>query len=112
MSETKHTPGPWRYGAPWDKPNGGRTIFGRHVDEYIADVYAGHHADDSVDGPRGEANARLIAAAPDLLAALEAYVAGDFEAQGSTLAAQRHNARRDAARAAIAKARGETKEGA
>ena len=59
----KHTPGPWRV-AP-------RFVYGAtdgiHVDagsrSYIAHV--GEHGDE-----RAEADARLIAAAPDLLAAL------------------------------------------
>jgi len=56
-----HTPGPWHY------REGSRIV----VDGggwWIAEVQAGR-ADNS-----SEANARLIAAAPDLLAALENYV--------------------------------------
>ena len=52
------------------------------------------------------ADARLFAAAPDLLEALESYVAADFEMHGTTSAAEAHNARLQQARAAIRKAKG------
>jgi len=57
---TKHTPGPWKYDETW------ALIHAEHGSE-IAAVHAAR-------GTRGEAqaNAHLIAAAPDLLAALEA----------------------------------------
>lgn len=60
MSETKHTPGPWEFDGPhhniivWSSPNN-RICFM------------------TSDGPT-EANARLIAAAPDLLEALKNIV--------------------------------------
>ena len=54
-----HTPGPWRYA--------GRSVAGAfHIgpeEGYSVGII--HHS------PDGEANARLVAAAPDLLAALE-----------------------------------------
>ena len=53
-----------------------------------------------------EANAKLISAAPELLEALEAYVSKDFEMGGTSSKAEIHNARLNAARAAIKKARG------
>jgi hypothetical protein len=56
MSESKHTPGPWKYV--------GRLGFGHLVDPNVAVIYGGEgsgHADD------GLANARLISAAPELL---------------------------------------------
>ncbi len=58
---TKHTPGPWKYDETW------ALIHAEHGSE-IAAVHAAR-------GTRGEAqaNAHLIAAAPDLLAALEAF---------------------------------------
>lgn len=64
MSESKHTPGPWLVQMEWQgEPvvalvaNPGRSV-------YVV----------SEDGPprNGEANARLIAAAPELLEALKA----------------------------------------
>ena len=69
MSEAKHTPGPWEFG-----PNHSSTgLAGQLVvrpagefphGEWVADV--GSMYDD-----HREANARLIAAAPELLAALQ-----------------------------------------
>ena len=59
MSEAKHSPGPWRL------------IHGRDIyaadDEYIADVRYGVRTTRTVE--QNAANARLIAAAPELLAA-------------------------------------------
>jgi len=64
MLKTSHTPGPWRY----DKVDG--HVFGGHAktpgEAWIADP----HCDDLDVGER-ESNARLIAAAPDLLEALQ-----------------------------------------
>lgn len=59
--ENKHTPGEWRTSYTRD----GKAILinkGR-----VAEVYS-----DDIDEDEAEANARLIAAAPDLLGALEA----------------------------------------
>ena len=88
MSEAKHTPGPWQWTQHFDP-----TIsiykdgFGQ-----IARLY------DSSEGA-GKANARLIAAAPDLLDALIEIVSAD-DAHELT---QKHI---ESARAAIAKATG------
>jgi hypothetical protein len=57
MSNAKHTAGPWRY-----NPDSGRVEAGREI--LIANIRA--HTFDV-----GIANARLIAAAPELLEALE-----------------------------------------
>lgn len=62
---SKHTPGPWEAahnGNYWE------IVAGR---EFIGDTCASKHLD---SGDNGEANARLIAAAPDLLAALNIAV--------------------------------------
>jgi len=90
----EHTPGTWtaeRHGHSW-------RIFAGST--WIADiVWNGHNE------VHGEANARLIAAAPDLLAACEAVLDGydcpdkDAEFDWSVMAGQ--------LRAEIAKARGE-----
>jgi hypothetical protein len=61
----KHTPGPWRTGADeggFERCYSGPAIYSPQY--MVAEVLAG-----PID--RGEANARLIAAAPDLLAALK-----------------------------------------
>ena len=58
---SKHTPGPWHIGAP--PPNGEQTI-GTQQGLMVAVATTG-------SGVPTEANARLIAAAPDLLSALQ-----------------------------------------
>ena len=84
---SKHTPGPWEKAEPFATVRApGRPC--------IADCGSRSDLD-------AQANARLIAAAPDLLAALEyimAWTPNDWNAETA----------RDMARAAIAKARGET----
>lgn len=112
--ETKHTPGPWEYGRMLISP--------KAKDRRCGFVVNGPDDDpESLELPtricdlrvpagmsgfqEGEANARLIAAAPELLAALlrlaaQAEMTSDFdEAIGGTL----HSAVKQA-RAAIAKA--------
>jgi hypothetical protein len=89
-TEGQHTPGPWT----WERDDSG-----------WADVLVGAggavvlDADDTVS-PVLEDDARLIAAAPDLLAALEVLLA--FEGWDEFLRAMK------AGRAAIARARGVT----
>jgi len=84
---SQHTPGPWRIG------DAGFTVFGPPkpgaLPETIAPV-------------KNRANARLIAAAPDLLAALEALLDRDPAPPLEKIGAVYVNAR-----AAIAKARGQ-----
>ncbi len=103
----KHTPGPWRDDPVRDNDTGdfadSRIEIRDDDGGYIARAFA--HTNHGVL----QANARLIAAAPDLLAALEEL----SDAVGSTAqATMYHYCRRvreaqEAARAAIAKARGE-----
>lgn len=60
--ETKHTPGPWRITDGGNVCNCvGHTL---HDEGHVCIAFA-------QPVPEGEANARLIAAAPELLAALE-----------------------------------------
>lgn len=66
MTEHKHTRGPWRTGPVDD------TIIKGADGSIIANVDGDYNQPDT--WPIMEANARLIAAAPDLLAALEAVV--------------------------------------
>jgi hypothetical protein len=70
----KHTPGPWQ--------SGGCVVYGPDG-AGVADLVAGvcNHNGRSPD--ETEANARLIAAAPELLKALEPFAAIDVE--GTTL---------------------------
>ena len=94
--KAKHTPGPWHIGM---KP--GPMIYGPKG-EQVADM---RHKPFTLVSEIDEsvANVRLISAAPDLLAALEAIIKmiGPYAGQG------RMDAEISAARAAIAKAKGE-----
>ena len=83
-----HTPGPWtasEHGAYTDYKGNNIVILG---DDLRIAVVLGPDTDET------QANARLIAAAPDLLEALEALLEGDFNVA-------------EKARLAIAKAKGE-----
>lgn len=62
MSAGTHTPGPWRVGPVDD------TIVTDAAGKEVAAIDGDYNSPD--EWPRMEANARLIAAAPDLLAAL------------------------------------------
>jgi hypothetical protein len=100
--QTKHTPGPWM--AWLDEDTNKFSVYrdrGRGVGEWVAEVH----------GTKGcfQANARLIAAAPDLLSELQALVNA---VDGYIEAAIRDGepvylASPESARAAIAKARGD-----
>lgn len=75
---TKHTPGPWKV-KPFENEQGDFNIdseYGYHIAETIGGL-----------GNEEEANANLIAAAPDLLESLQAMVAmmdsGDEHGAGS-----------------------------
>lgn len=85
----KHTPGPWIWSA-------GLSIWRESDSQIVSSV-----ACDSVFNPTEEevSNARLISAAPDLLAALEAMIA-KIDADKLPISCS-------LARAAIAKAKGE-----
>ena len=106
MTQSKHTPGPWFAGLiPLDeKPDNGDDPLFVHVGDANGDDrldICTVHNWTITEGVR-EANARLIAAAPNLLEALEALVS---ELSGRDLAAIGFNRKRlEAARAAIAKA--------
>jgi len=95
----KHTPGPWEYGITRE---GGLAIWADNEPDHDADALAiacdRPTRDETVD------NARLIAAAPDLLAAAEAVLASlgwEEKRSGTTYAGS------DKLRTAIAAARGE-----
>lgn len=90
MADAKHSPGPWkshpierRQGLPY-VPVSAETL--------IARVYSKHFGDDE----QAAANGRLIAAAPELLGALQTFVGGFRD----------HDEVIKLARAAIAKAIG------
>jgi len=70
---TKHTPRPW-YGSPTRKIPGA-THSGRDWQVFIVNIDSGATAvAHGYSAEEAEANARLITAAPDLLAALKALV--------------------------------------
>jgi hypothetical protein len=95
----QHTPGPWRVGPRQDIPEGQHVLImagqgGSSWGVATVKLY------DMRDAEIQSANARLIAAAPELLAALELML-NTYNWTGITSEAQR------AARAALAKARGQ-----
>lgn len=115
IDKSRHTPGPWAFvpGQSSDHSDGGgggfcivmdqqgrlaRSRYVEHVVDYAGDLYP----EDGDQYYEAEANARLIAAAPDLLAACK-LLADDVE--GCELDASMVAAR-NAAVAAIAKAEG------
>ena len=102
---TQHTPGPWKACAPIGPGDFG--ILSMAVNAggnfYVATIPNGQHRE-------AEATARLIAAAPELLAALESCLA---HLQDEYNSSKHHGHKTNAAaafiasRAAIAKAKGE-----
>ena len=98
---TTHTPGPWHIATEPDSGNYAITVKSPGISSHVANIFAGRLCEEH--GGSAYANARLIAAAPDLLAALEAL-------RGDLLRYPNDDARRemivDAADAAIAAARG------
>ena len=97
MSAAKHTPGPWRIAT---EPSG---IRARHIkaDSYLTVCSFLTSVSRNCGPDEINANARLIAAAPDLLALLVELVDIEGPMPGTS-------AWGDKARAAIAKATGET----
>lgn len=72
MSETKHTPGPWRVVLNKKMPPGNCGIAGIYNEGSCLTVVKWPRVKFDVSpAHRGEANAHLIAAAPDMLEALE-----------------------------------------
>jgi len=115
MSEAKHTPGPWAAkhttGAGWSvkmaKPRPDYT----EPDPVCSMAWWQFDKPGIIDDEISGANAKLIAAAPDLLAACEACIAADEMANadgtlGDDMVAA-YDAAIAAAKAAIAKAKGE-----
>ena len=96
----KHTPGPWRIGAT--PPNGEQTI-GTRQGLMVAVATTGIALNETL------ANARLIAAAPDLLEALKLVVQDDEEWAASDMACDLDESKLPwlaPARAVIAQAQG------
>lgn len=100
MSEAKHTPGPWLVE--------GRTVYAlihsgwkKGVQQFKNRFYASVQLDHEAPDVEAEANARLIAAAPELFYALRQIIS-DFPARRDWLDPDLERI----ARAAIAKAEG------
>ena len=102
---TQHTPGPWTTSAPasYRINTAGDIYIVQHVPEHIGAA--------SVSLGEKTANARLIAAAPDLLAALNyiASIASDY-AKGQQMHGDDVREILGTARTAIARAEGKTDE--
>ena len=98
---TQHTPGPWTVDEP-------HQVFAESVGEYVAITKVEEW--NALPPNQVEANARLIAAAPCLLDALQelTQIASVLEATCPGDSRAKEN-RMDRARAAIAKATGKTK---
>lgn len=92
MPKTMHTPGPWKLSYDIDKRLA--IAGGENKTAWVARV------DRQVEPTEADANAHLIAAAPDLYEALDLFVDWMDEEEGA-------HALCDKARAALAKARGE-----
>ena len=99
MSETKHTPGPWCLSdeSPMIIEDECKVIVGSASTYPNSGYFPGQK--------EAEANARLIAAAPELLEALEKAL-DDSACDGDQCGTEWH----ELARAAIAKAKGESNE--
>ena len=106
--KTTHTPGPWNVVA--------NDVFSLDNDALICECFSGIRSkpllSQAVTSAQADANARLIAAAPELLAALEAISEGDVMSKkygpahmfGHAEVVHEYQA---IARAAIAKAKGQ-----
>lgn len=108
MITSKHTPGPWLYGdyneLRADRPNDDECILIATVCDAPFGLDYGNQRTRPHAAGEAQANARLIAAAPELLEALEAFM-NACRVDGVPLGwgLVEHNAR-----AAIAKAKGES----
>lgn len=93
---TKHTPGPWRFDA-----ENGEILFDDHMGENVQPLIATVNFS-NVDQPQGEADGRLITAAPDMLEALRLVEQDTWDENNPNAV----KTLRSIARAAIAKAEG------
>lgn len=111
MSKFKGTPGPWHPAFNRDSEDGvNATSIYSEDGIYVADVYRGYVGSEDLKEVEQKANARLIAAAPELLEALDDLI---HLAESAMLRANYDGGEYDIdgelsdARAAIAKALGE-----
>ncbi len=87
--KTQFTPGPWKVGVNKNTGMPATEVWARSEALCVASGFG--------DGPESEANAKLIASAPELLAALEDVLNCDGDLKSMDF---------DGYRAAVAKARG------
>jgi hypothetical protein len=109
--ETKHTPGPWTaepYGdnGRWEVNSDGKLPW-----KAIADIRCDHMGADAVNEAEAEANAKLIAAAPELLEACQAAFDLVYRIalkHRESMSQQEYTSTQEALLAAIAKATGQS----
>lgn len=102
MAESAYTRGPWKTHKRQDEPLPTLVLGGEFADETVADCSSwqtGRGFDEAA------ANARLIAAAPDLVEALESLLVAIDAHSGIRLRDMHHE--RKAARAALSRALGQ-----
>jgi hypothetical protein len=104
MSDTKHTQTPWEYIPPTDEISRGQIIAGPfRLDEMPFTTLSIQVASIHQQLEQTDANGRLMAAAPDLLAALQWFIQPDHPIGSNAELIRKFEAK---ARAAIAKAEG------
>jgi hypothetical protein len=104
--QARHTPGPWTVHADsyaGDHPNHASRFVG--TQDFDEDASVGQIVAKLTDSPEIVANARLIAASPDLLAACEAFLREHDDTYDGGPISSGHVAAVELARAAIAKAK-------
>lgn len=74
MSNTKHTPGPWKIGTVGDATEHTASITSEDGKTFIGMVEMHSFEDDETTTPEQEANAVLIASAPDTLDTIRAIL--------------------------------------
>ena len=107
MNKSEHTPGPWTANLHHTQDYGGRAHAFIHAAKPLVPLAAVVLAAERCDQAEGRANARLIAAAPDLLETLSVTLAMAEDYLNDTSQDRDHFLTAlDGARAAIAKATG------
>ena len=96
---SKHTPGPWEYSADWSEYDSIHTEFSLDAGDTNIISGCGCCGSPTISS---EADARLIAAAPELLEALEAFIFIDYRSWDADA-----QTKWEACYAAITKAKGE-----
>lgn len=106
-----HTPGPWLYENNEDDDCESWAIVSESTDNRDIVAIISKTGDEDYDHRATWKNAELIAAAPDMLEALEAWIAHDGEVIYSGIGTEHDSAALESAKkaaiAAVAKARGE-----